>query len=135
MARISALSAAPTAALLLLVTLSLDASEIEGERWRLAELHGEAVAPPPNRPAPHLTVEDGRAAGSDGCNRFGGPAKIDGEKIALGPLAGTLMACTDYPGAEKMGSALAAARTWRRSADRLELLGEDGAVVAAFVAE
>lgn len=39
--------------------------------------------------------KDGRVAGTGGCNRMMGQAKIDGDKISFGPLAGTMMMCGD----------------------------------------
>lgn len=33
------------------------------------------------------------AEGNGGCNSFSGPYKLDGDKISIGPLASTRMAC------------------------------------------
>lgn len=41
----------------------------------------------------HMKIEDGRAAGSLGCNRFSGPAEITGDQIRLSHLRTTRMAC------------------------------------------
>lgn len=44
--------------------------------------------------APTLTIsENGQATGTSGCNRFNGPARIEGDTIVFGPLATTKMAC------------------------------------------
>ncbi|MFF5144178.1 META domain-containing protein [Streptomyces sp. NPDC013157] len=47
-------------------------------------------------PAPaHVRIEDGRAAGSLGCNRFSGTAQITGDQIRLSHVRTTRMACDD----------------------------------------
>ncbi|MER6077600.1 META domain-containing protein [Streptomyces sp. NPDC001833] len=43
----------------------------------------------------HLRIEDGRAAGSLGCNRFSGTAQITGDQIRLSHVRTTRMACDD----------------------------------------
>lgn len=59
--------------------------------WVLEDLGGNSVleATPP-------TIrfdESGRATGSGGCNRFNGPYVLDGDQLAIGPLASTRRAC------------------------------------------
>jgi heat shock protein HslJ len=39
--------------------------------------------------------EDGALSGSSGCNTFNGTYTLDGDAIAIGPLATTMMACPD----------------------------------------
>lgn len=39
--------------------------------------------------------DDGRLAGSTGCNRFSGSFELDGDQLLAGPLATTRMACDD----------------------------------------
>lgn len=39
--------------------------------------------------------DDGRAAGSGGCNRYTGGYQLDGDAISFGPMAGTMMACPE----------------------------------------
>lgn len=39
--------------------------------------------------------DDGRLAGSTGCNRFSGSFELDGDELLAGPLATTRMACDD----------------------------------------
>lgn len=53
--------------------------------------------------APTLTIDDkGQATGSTGCNRFTGPATIEGDTITFGELATTRMACpTDVAEVER----------------------------------
>ena len=44
---------------------------------------------------PTLTLDAGTASGFGGCNRFTGKYELDGDSIAIGPLASTRMACED----------------------------------------
>jgi heat shock protein HslJ len=63
---------------------------LEGIPWVLAsglDVEGWEEA------APSATFEDGRVAGSTGCNRYTGPYTLGGGSLALGPLAQTMMAC------------------------------------------
>jgi heat shock protein HslJ len=116
-----------------------DAPRLEGVRWQLIELRGHALSA---GPGPSLLLDGGRASGSDGCNRFIGPYTRSGADLRIGPgLAGTRMACPDpvQTQADVFATALADARRHRTrsttTGDRLELLGADGAVLAAFTAQ
>ncbi|MFD5538706.1 META domain-containing protein [Streptomyces sp. NPDC127079] len=47
-------------------------------------------------PAPaHVKIEDGRAAGSYGCNRFSATAQVTGDLIRLSHARSTRMACDE----------------------------------------
>lgn len=112
---------------------------LEGPRWRLTDLWGQAQ---PAGPAPTLWFDGTRVSGSDGCNRFTGPTTRTGADLRIGPgLAGTRMACPDplRARAEAFARALGDTRRHRTQAtssgDRLDLLGADGAVVASFTAQ
>jgi len=81
--RVVAAAAAPAAA-----------SAIEGPVWRLTRLRGldeKALA----AVADGATVrfEQGQLQGFGGCNRMAGSYTIDGGRLTIGPLAGTMMAC------------------------------------------
>jgi heat shock protein HslJ len=67
---------------------------IEGPVWRLIRLRGQdeqALAGLPTG----ITVrfEAGQLQGFDGCNQLVGSYTIDRDRVTLGPLAGTMMAC------------------------------------------
>jgi len=67
------------------------AEGISGTSWDLVEMGTTAEFA---RIVP--TIEfgaDGRVSGSAGCNTFNGTYTLDGQTIALGPLAATKMAC------------------------------------------
>jgi heat shock protein HslJ len=45
---------------------------------------------------PNLTItDDGSFQGTDGCNRLTGKGSISGDSFDFGPIASTLMACSD----------------------------------------
>lgn len=115
------------------------APPLEGIRWQLTELGGQALSA---GQGPTLLLDGHRASGSDGCNRFTGPYTRSGDGVRIGPgLASTRMACPDplQRQADAFAGALAEARRFRTQStsadDRLELLGADGAVIAVFTAE
>lgn len=79
---------------------------------------------------------DGRISGSAGCNRYSGSYVVNGSGITIGPLATTLMECTDPAGVGEQETAyltaLQSAASYRIAGDRLELAAESGAVVLVF---
>lgn len=81
-------------------------------------------------------ADDGAISGTGGCNRMTGKADIAGDKITIGPIASTNMACT--PAAmdqeQKFFAALGKARSWSIHAGmrKLALLDADGKPVAVF---
>ncbi|MGH9816401.1 MAG: META domain-containing protein, partial [Candidatus Acidiferrales bacterium] len=91
------------------VTVGLDGKELKGcgrtlmtgeilqTYWKLGELGDapavEAVAP--REPHLRLLAENNSATGSSGCNTFRGSFKLEGERLHLGPLVATRMACLD----------------------------------------
>lgn len=80
--------------------------------------------------------EDGRVAGRAGCNRYHGPFQADGERIRIGPLASTRMACPPDVMEQEAAylAALGRATVSRIDGDRLELRDDGGALQVAFQA-
>jgi heat shock protein HslJ len=70
------------------VSFSLSNSE-----WLLEDLSGSGVLD--NVQATLTFPETGKVAGNGSCNRFFGPAEINGDAIKLGPLASSRMACPE----------------------------------------
>lgn len=67
------------------------AAELVGTTWRAETIMGRPVI---DYAASTITFEaDGRVHGRGGCNRYFGSVAIDGERLALGPLGATKMAC------------------------------------------
>jgi heat shock protein HslJ len=109
---------------------------LEGTQWNAVELGGKPVTVQDPSRRPHLIFQDGRVAGSDGCNRVAGSYELKGEAIDLGKTAATQMACPGTEGIERAFRAvLASARKLTRRGNRLELADADGTTVAVFAAQ
>jgi heat shock protein HslJ len=107
---------------------SAETPPLEGTAWTLSSLPGHDLG---SSSAPTLRFEDGRASGSDGCNRYSMPFVVKGGRLDLsGPAMSTEMACA--PEVMKRAAAYVAAlqgSTGYRIRDgQLELLGDDGSV-------
>ena len=61
---------------------------LEGPAWDLVEIGGVPAAE-----GAEILFAEGRLSGSSGCNRFTGAFEVSGERVVVGPLAGTRMAC------------------------------------------
>jgi heat shock protein HslJ/quercetin dioxygenase-like cupin family protein len=107
-----------------------------GPIWAAVELAGMPVPAEPAANQPRLEfVANGRAAGTDGCNRISAPYTQNGDRITFGPMIATRMAC---PGgddiARRFAAALEGASGWRIAGGRLELHGAAGKPLAIFEA-
>ena len=103
---------------------SADASSLEGVAWVLAsgvDVEGwEEVAP-------SATFENGRLAGSTGCNRFTTTYTVDGDTLEIGQVASTRMMCPPPGDAVERAyvAALDRVASWRSENDDLVLLDAD----------
>ena len=72
------------------------ATSIEGPIWRLTDLRGldPIVLRNTTRPVT-AAFTAGRISGFSGCNQFFGPYTLDRDRVVIGPLAGSLMACEE----------------------------------------
>ena len=81
--------------------------------------------------------DEGRVAGSGGCNRFMATFEVDADAIRIGPVAGTRMMCAEPEGvSEQEGSYFAAlerASTWMIREGRLQLRDADSALQVDFL--
>lgn len=105
---------------------------LEDGAWVLVQLSGEAVLQ--DRP-PTLRLSQGRAQGSDGCNRFTGAYQADGERFRIaGDIASTRMACPEPVMKLAAGfiAALTGARTARIENGQLVLADEGGRALATL---
>lgn len=103
--------------------------------WRIERLSGAPVAAIESRREPHLVLLDGpepRFRATVGCNQLIGSYSRDGDSLSFGGAAMTMMACPPPLDAmeRQLSEVLAATRRIRHMADRLELLGDDDAVLA-----
>jgi len=75
------------------VTMKRDLSALEGTHWTVVGIEGKA---PLADAAPDLTFGDNaRIAGTTGCNRYFGTAKLQGDALSFKGVGATLMACNE----------------------------------------
>ncbi|MEB3321883.1 MAG: META domain-containing protein [Synechococcaceae cyanobacterium] len=104
---------------------------LRGTPWRLVALRGPSLpaAPvPPARPVGLVLAAEGeRLSGSGGCNRLMGGFQLEGNRLRIGPVATTRMACPppQMDLEQRYLGALEEVRRWRIQGRRLLL--EDGA--------
>jgi copper homeostasis protein (lipoprotein) len=112
---------------------------LEGTWWALTRLGDAAVTAKDPRREPGLTFDATarRVSGSGGCNRLTGPYVRSGpDGIALGQIAGTMMACVDGMETESAFlKALPRVRTWNILGGILEFYDEGKTLVARFQAK
>ena len=65
---------------------------LNGTSWELT-----AISKHPPIEGSHITIafEDGQVNGNSGCNSYGGEYQVSGNKIEIGMMMSTLMACAD----------------------------------------
>jgi heat shock protein HslJ len=68
---------------------------LENATWRLTGLRGQALPAGPSRNAITVNFEAGHVHGFSGCNQFIGSYTLEGDRLVLGMLGGTMMACPD----------------------------------------
>ena len=120
-------------ALGLSLALPAAAAELAGSEWRPTEIGNR---PLPDDSGAFVRFEaDGRLAGHSGCNGFFGSYRLDGNRIEIGPLGATKMACE--PAVMDRETlflrALSMARTFQRDGTRLTLWDENGDPLVLFV--
>ncbi len=112
-----------------------EAPSLDGTSWVLSNLPGVPLVA--DAPAT-LRFDDGRAAGSDGCNRFTVGYTTQGSAIDFPQrAASTQMACPPpiMKQADAFMAALTGARSYRIAEGRLQLLAADRTVRATLVAQ
>jgi heat shock protein HslJ len=114
---------------------AMASNDLNNTAWTLAELPGHAALT--DRHAT-LRFSEGRAQGTDGCNRYTAPYEAtDGGFRVSGNIAGTKMACPE-PVMEQAQAFLAALTNARDACvanGRLILRDDAGTVLAAFAAQ
>jgi heat shock protein HslJ len=89
---------------------------IEGPLWRVRAVIAEddSLGAVPDEVEATARFESGRISGSGGCNRYAADCVVDGPRLRIGPIAGTLMACPDPAAATEalVLAALDAAAAW-----------------------
>jgi heat shock protein HslJ len=80
--------------------------------------------------------KDGNLSGNAGCNTYSGAYKVNGDQITIGPLASTMMACSEPAGVMEQEAqylaALQSAATYQIEGNVLQLRTKDDALAAIF---
>ena len=99
---------------------AVSVNDLDGD-WNVVELQGQAV-PTESQPFIGFDAQDGRVYGYTGCNRLMGALTLSKpNKIELGQMASTLMACPDMETERLMLNALASVRSLEVSGKELLL--------------
>lgn len=101
--------------------------------WSLVALGGQPAptGAKDRRATLIFTAGTDRVGGFAGCNSAGGTYVIKGDSIRFSPMVLTRMACDKGMELEQRFVAMVdSARTWRRTADTLELMDGTGTVIA-----
>jgi heat shock protein HslJ len=98
------------------------AASLPESPWTLVsgiDVKGWETAPP------GVTFSQGQLSGSTGCNQFTAAYTVDAEKLAIGDVAATLMACTGAAAEVEQAflSALGQVTSWHLDGDELVLEG------------
>jgi copper homeostasis protein (lipoprotein) len=114
------------------------ASALANTYWKLTRLGVDPVAAASRQREPHLVLRanEGRVAGSGGCNRImGGFTTGDGDQLAFSRMASTMMACDDGMEQEqRFLQALERVARYRIRGSHLDTFDATGARVARFEA-
>jgi heat shock protein HslJ/uncharacterized protein YecT (DUF1311 family) len=105
------------------------ATTLQGPEWWVTEIDGKALAA--GVEASFAIDAEGRVSGRGGCNRYFGSAEIAGDRLDIGELGSTRMACPEPAMGEeqRLLAALGGVAGWRIEAGRLQLEAEDGTVL------
>lgn len=110
---------------------------MRGTYWKLVRLSETPVQTTEKQPEPHLIFASDaqRVSGSGGCNRVTGGFEFDGDKLRLGRMAGTMMAClTGMEQEQRFLQSMEKVERHRIIGSHLEMLDAVGAVMARFEA-
>jgi heat shock protein HslJ/uncharacterized lipoprotein YbaY len=113
---------------------------IEGTSWLVRGYNngkGGVVSVPGNATLHMTFTEDGKVAGSSGCNQYTGGYQRDGQQIRLGHIASTRKMCQREEVMQRefaFLNALGTVATWDVRGERLQLRGANGALALDLVA-
>jgi putative lipoprotein len=116
-------------------SLSQTTVSLENTYWKLTHLGDDIVTVASQQPEPHLILNSGtgRATGSGGCNRMTGSYQLTGDRLSLGQMVSTMMACMEGMETEQAFlKALGQVNRWSITGRQLELKDAAGRVLARF---
>lgn len=107
-------------------------SPLQNTYWKFLSVRGSPVTVAQSEPYLVLASQDKRVSGSTGCNRMIGGYSVDGDRLNLSGVGGTMMMCPEGMEQERaILDVLGEVRRWRVYGDRLDLLGASGDVALA----
>jgi copper homeostasis protein (lipoprotein) len=112
-------------------------SPLRNTYWKLVRLNDTPVQVAERQREPHLIFahDQLRLSGGGGCNRLTGNFELDGDKLRLRGMAGTMMACpAGMEQEQRFLQSLEKVERYRISGSHLEMLDATGAVIARFEA-
>lgn len=123
------------AALALVACSAASQGALQDREWKLVSA-GTFDGTPEGVSTPTVWFDrDGRFASNTGCNSAGAAYTLDGDRITIRQIAVTKRACAAAEGNRLENAVLQAiekTRRYRVTNDQLELLGDDGTVLARF---
>lgn len=114
------------------VSPAADAPALDGTAWVLSALPGRTLLP---GKAVTLRFDDGKASGTDGCNRYALPYSVAGTTLKFEPRGiSTQMACPPdvTEQAQAFMAGIDSTRSYRVTQGQLELLAADGKLLASL---
>jgi heat shock protein HslJ len=125
------------AALLALVAACASGSvrELRDREWRMTSVEGQATLPEGISTPTAWFDTDGRFTGNTGCNSAGAAYTVKGDALTIRTLISTKRACLDPAGnrlERAYFEAIEKTRRFRIEQGKLELLAENGTVLARF---
>lgn len=118
----------------------VEPAALEGTLWELSVYNNgqNAMVSPLDGTSLTAQFEAGQMSGSAGCNSYQTAYQIDGDSLTLGPAVTTLMACAEPAGIMEQETqfldALGQVTRYQILANRLELIGQNGATMMMFQA-
>ena len=123
---INTLTALTWIAILLVACGWTSGDPLNGTAWELYSM-GQYSPIPGSRVT--VNFEDDQVSGNGGCNSYSGEYQVHGEKIEIGMLMSTLMACADPAMMEQetiFMQSLGNARSFEIVDGQLQIIGSDG---------
>ncbi len=109
--------------------------QLENKKWILTELMGQEFVPGEGSTEAFLyfDMETGRISGNNSCNVLNGSYELkEGNRIAFGPVASTMMACPDMAIADQFNEVLGSADNYTIADGTLSLNKARMAPLARF---
>lgn len=109
--------------------------ELREREWKLASIEGFQTMPSGVANPTIFFANDGRLRGNTGCNTAGATYTTEGDRLTIEAMFTTKRACVDPNGGElerRYLEAVEATRRFRIESGGLQLIDNDGKVVARF---